>query len=180
METIGAPSDKLADDNNSKLSCDELIRLELKGKFLAVERYDSILWKIRSGYILVLYGALTLLGGTGLNIAPSPDSNRVLRAVLMLVWGFSVCGLTIDLGFLLSKLRVVADTNALYDLALDSATGKIDLKTEDKKLRDLLQISGESAKPVKWPTLWNALRWVILLYLVTPIFGTVIYALLRS
>jgi hypothetical protein len=45
----------------SKLTSDELIRLELRGKLLAIERYDSMLWKIRSGYVVVLYGSLTIV-----------------------------------------------------------------------------------------------------------------------
>jgi hypothetical protein len=62
-----------------KLSYDELIRLELRGKLLAVERYDSMLWKIRSGYIAILYGTLTIIGGaSGLISTPDPDNNRML------------------------------------------------------------------------------------------------------
>jgi hypothetical protein len=74
-----------------KLTSDELIRAELRGKFLAIERYDSMLWKIRSGYVVVLYGALTILGvgGTsGLIAMPSADRNRMLFAAVLLVWGF--------------------------------------------------------------------------------------------
>src|SRR5215204_4446808 len=106
-------------DVTSKLTPDELIRLELRGKFLAVERYDSMLWKIRSGYVVVLYGALTIVGGTsGLTATPSLGGNRVLGAALLLIWGFSLSGLAVDYFFLKAKFRVVNDVNALKDLGL--------------------------------------------------------------
>ena len=40
------------------LSVSELLKVELSGKKTAMGRYDEILWKIRSGYLIVLAGTL--------------------------------------------------------------------------------------------------------------------------
>ena len=77
----------------------------------------------------------------------------------------------VDRGFLLAKLRVVKDNNELYSLAVDLARGKI---PEENKLKELLQISGESLKPVDRKIFWNALRWILPLYLITPFVATVL------
>jgi hypothetical protein len=43
---------------------DPLVRAELEGKVRAVGDHDVILWKIRAGYLAILYGSLGLLLGT--------------------------------------------------------------------------------------------------------------------
>jgi hypothetical protein len=168
-------------DATSKLTPDELIRLELRGKFLAIERYDSMLWKIRSGYVVVLYGALTIIGGTsGLTATSSLGSNRVLGAAILLIWGFSLSGLAVDYFFLRAKFRVVNDVNALKDLALSIATGKTIPEAEYDALRDLLHISGEKVKTVRGPQFLNAFVSVIWVYLSTPLLAVVVLYLLWS
>lgn len=160
-----------------RLTCDELIRAELTGKFSAVERYDSMLWKIRSGYVVVLYGGLAILGGTGLNISTILGNTRFLIATLILIWGFSFCGFFIDVGFSRSKLRVVVASNQLYTLALQFALGKRQYEQEYDALRVLLENSGESLRKVPGDLLWNTVRWLMPLYFGTPVVGTVIYGL---
>jgi hypothetical protein len=49
----------------------ELARSALKAKLNAIAGYDTILWKIRAGYLAVLYGSLGLILGT----AGSPDQH---------------------------------------------------------------------------------------------------------
>jgi hypothetical protein len=162
-----------------KLTYDELIQLELRGKFLAIERYDSILWRIRSGYVAILYGTLTIVGGaSGLIATPDPDNNRMLLVLLLLIWGFSLCGFVVDFYFLRAKARVVNDTNELQDLALDIVLGKTSVEAEYDKLRELLHISGETTKKVPWPQLRNAWASVVWIYLASPLLGaTIVYVL---
>ena len=132
-----------------------LIRLELKGKDVALDRYDSILWKIRSGYIIVLYGALSLLVGKGLDFA------ALGIEVLLLVCGFSTLGYIMDFSFLARQLRVVAAKNLLIDQAVELATGEnVDVVT----LRELLHIAGESHRKVGWGILVRATLPVLLFY----------------
>jgi hypothetical protein len=162
MEVTVATVDQVLDSadqvKTKRLTSEELIRFELQGKFRAVARYDSMLWKIRSGYAVVLYGALAIVGGTELNISSILGNSRFLVATILLIWGFSLCGFIIDVGFLISKLRVVIASNELYDLALQIALGTVDPRREYSKLRDLLQNSGESLRQVPFAVLWNTFR----------------------
>jgi hypothetical protein len=160
---------------SGKFTPEELIRSEVRGKLLAGERYDTIIWKIRSGYIVVLYGALALLGGTGLDGAVQFGISDILSVALILVWGFSLSGFIIDLDFLLSKLRVVTALNALIDLALRIALQQTNALQEYASLQGLLQMSGEASKPVDKSRLWITLRWLLPFYFVTPIMVTIIY-----
>ena len=45
----------------SKLSLDDIVTIELEGKSAAISGYDEILWKIRSGYASILYGSVAVL-----------------------------------------------------------------------------------------------------------------------
>jgi hypothetical protein len=165
----------------STLTSDELIRMELRGKFLAIERYDSMLWRIRSGYVVVLYGALTIVGGTsGLIVTPNSDNNRMLAVALLLIWGLSLSGLAVDYFFLRAKFRVVKDANDLKDLALRVARGKNLGDAEYATLRELLQISGEKPKSVRGPQFWNAWFSVVWIYLATPILGIAVLFIMWS
>jgi hypothetical protein len=165
-----------------ELTTAELIRAELRGKFLAIERYDSMLWKIRSGYVVVLYGALTILGGTsGLIAIPNAARNRMLFAGMLLVCGFSLCGLVVDFFFLRAKFRVINDTNELQDLALGVATGNRTIETEYHRLRELLHISGERAGKVQWAQLfYDAWASVIWIYLASPLLAIAVLFVLRG
>ncbi len=87
------------------ITLEELIWAELQGKDTAIERYDSILWKIRSGYVTILYGAISLLGSAISLLDREIQSLSWL--VLALIWGFSICAFIIDYGFLKSKFQVV-------------------------------------------------------------------------
>ncbi len=105
----------------------EVIQDEIKGKKTALGRYDSIIWKIRSGYAVLLYGGLSLTmkqvvqGDASLrNILPLVTSNFVL----LLIAGFSLIGLLVDLSFLIQQLRVITATNELTDQLLNIATQK--------------------------------------------------------
>jgi hypothetical protein len=40
----------------SRLTPAKLVEAELEGKFKAIAGYDDILWKIRAGYLAVVYG----------------------------------------------------------------------------------------------------------------------------
>lgn len=177
MKSVEPTAGESQPSRSTALSCAELVRVELQGKFAAVERYDSMLWKIRSGYLAVLYGTLALLGGSGLEFPLDPGTRYAVLSVVLLIWTFSACAFLLDLGFLLSKLRVVGDSNELYRLALESACGKVRLENEERRLQGLLRLAGESRKKVGLRELWRGLRWVVPLYLAGPVAGTVIYAL---
>jgi hypothetical protein len=175
METLGPGTQLLEKKENQHLTCEELLRTELNGKFLAVERYDAILWKIRSGYVVVLYGALALMGADNLNVSSNFGNTLFLTIVIVLMWGFGISGFLIDMGFLLSKLRVVLASNELYTLALQISLGNLTCAEASDQLKSLLQNSGESLQSVPASVMWNTLRWLIPLYFGTPVIGTIIF-----
>lgn len=175
MEPLTSKSNLINKLESTKLSCDEIVRTELNGKFLAVERYDAILWKIRSGYVVVLYGALALMGHDNLNIPSILGNARFFAIMVVLMWGFSISGFIIDVGFLLSKLRVVMASNKLYELAFNISLEKLTYTQASEELRPLLQNSGESSNPVPFSVFRLTLRWLLPLYFGTPILGTIIY-----
>ena len=148
------------------LTIAELIRLELKGKDVALARYDSILWKIRSGYVVVLYGALSLLVGKGLDLAALDVE------ALFLICGFSILGYIMDRSFLVRQLRVVVAKNLLTDQAMKLATGE---NVDAAAVGELLHIAGESSRKVDRGILMRTLLPVLLFYAVTPMFAAFIY-----
>ena len=167
--------------DNTDLSLEELIRSHLRGKSSALEKYDAIIWKIRSGYIVILYGTLTVLGGEKIKLHGLTDSDLVLPFLLLLTWGMSSCAFLIDRSFIISKLRVINDWNQLSNLSLDLATGKKDRNDVELEIRDkmLLNLSGESLKDVDPIAKKRYLTRSLLLYLMTPIAATAIYSVIR-
>ncbi len=93
----------------------ELLKRELAGKVRATGDYDSIIWRIRTGYLAVLYGSLGLLVGThGIPNFRTIAADVVLTAaVLLSLIGFSASGFLIDFVSTRSKLRVVVARDAL-------------------------------------------------------------------
>src|SRR5262249_18682743 len=129
------------ENQENALTPAELIRLELAGKQGALARYDSILWKIRSGYVVVLYVTLGLVFGKG---AEKGIGFEALNTnMLSLISGFSLLGYFLDVSFRIRQLRVAAATNELTDQALKLATGE---PVERGLLRDLLHLAGESRR----------------------------------
>jgi hypothetical protein len=171
---------------SSGLTYAELIRTELKGKFAAVERYDSMLWKIRSGYIVILYGALGLLGQKGF-IPKEIVAERWLLLTLLLVGGFSLSAFIVDMGFIAAKLRVVKQSDLLYDLAVDLASGENAIgtatlnqaQTDAGKLKDLLHNAGESRKPFDTGVFLRLSLMVSVIYVVLPMLTMAFYWCLK-
>jgi hypothetical protein len=151
--------------SQTTLSTAELIRLELDGKNVALGRYDTILWQVRSGYVIVLYGALGLLFKDGF----SP--NYLSAQIVLLVCGFSVLAYSMDLTFRIRQLRVVKAYNLLVDLALKPSSGEpssgeqvnVDL------LRDLLYLAGESRTPIDHGAVLRAVMLIFAFYAFTPV-----------
>jgi len=165
------------DENDQKhsqekgvLTLDELIRSQLDGKSKALARYDQILWRIRSGYVVVLYGLLTVLAGKDFQLTGFIGTTTAIGTAFWLSVGMSACALLIDLRFLGSKLLVIDARDRLTDVALAVATGRLARHVAADQAANLLHLSGE--KPLvwkKWKFLLN-LNWPILtMYGVTPV-----------
>jgi len=120
--------------NHLKIS--ELISLELSGKNIAMGRYDEILWKIRSGYLLVLSGTLGFFVSKGTSIKLTPE-------ILSIILWFSLVAWIIDINFRRRQLRVVKAYNELISSSIKN------LPENEKPGNingELFHISGENLK----------------------------------
>ncbi len=150
-------------DAKHALALAELIRLEIDGKKIALGRYDEILWKIRSGYIVILYGALGLA---------LKDFSLTRTQLLFLIVGFSFLGCIVDYTFSAQKLRVIKAINLLVDQAVSIATEK---GYDVKMIQNLLHISGQLGELKVTFNAWFKDSWsIILLYCFTPILFAVL------
>ncbi len=134
-------------DRDAKLTVYDLLRIEIDGKAAAVARYDAIIWKIRTGYVVVMYGAVTLL--SALN-GKSKIPSRTEWVLPLLVAAFSLAAFVIDHTFSRSKFRVVAARNELIAAcwhALQSDSALETLRQQDTRLVKLLEMSGERHDP---------------------------------
>jgi|ERR1043165_751606 hypothetical protein len=165
-------------ENRTKLTLDELIRSQLQGKTKALERYDAILWKIRSGYVVVLYSALTILSGKDSLLKGVASDPMILYILMSAAFGISISALLIDISFLLAKLRVVEARDRLSDLALNLAMGK-DRSHVAKEIGSLLHLSGESTKRPKWSLILNATWSILLLYIIIPLVVMIIQLIIH-
>jgi hypothetical protein len=92
---IEMPEDnESASGDSGKLTRAKLISSELEGKLKAISGYDDMLWKIRSGYVAILYGIPAIFLGT--EGVPNlkelmADSGRALF-ILLLLGGFQPIG----------------------------------------------------------------------------------------
>jgi hypothetical protein len=144
--------------NGSELTTDELIRVGIDGKAAAVARYDVIIWKIRAGYVVVIYGAITAIS------ALSTKSRPVLKhgwLLPLIVATFSLAAFVIDHTFSRSKFRVVVSRNELVDAAwqiLLAASPRSELEQRRVRLRKLSEMSGERDDPATSDTVKAFLR----------------------
>jgi hypothetical protein len=147
-------------NSEAALSTGELIRLELDGKNVALGRYDTLLWQVRSGFVIILYGALALLFKDGLK---PRDLNT---PVVLLVSGFSALACAMDIGFRIRQLRVVKAYNLLVDQALKQALGE---PVNANALFELLHVAGESRISLDRKALLRAILLIFAFYASTPV-----------
>ena len=172
--------DKPAAEHGSReLTPESLIREELEAKLSAIGGCDQIIWKIRAGYVAILYGGLTLLLGVGGASGLAVITGDLVHAVsiLILILGLSATSFIIDFSYVRKKLRVIVARDALIDIALRS-----DVADKDT-VRVLLHIAGETfvelmpegaQKEYQAKCRWN-LKWILLpLYTTTPLLAAFI------
>lgn len=152
---------------DADFSLNELIRTEIDGKNVAGAEYDAIIWKIRSGYAVLLYGAFTVMGAGGI---PVPHA----VAYYLTIIGFSMFALYLDLSFVFSRLRLAEDRNALLALALRLSSGAVPEPEQLVTVKELLMNSGERcARPDLKAHRCIVLRPVVL-YGGTALIGTLV------
>jgi len=131
------------------LSIDNLLKGELQGKAGAIAKYDEMLWKVRTGYAVLLYGAIGVVAGLVNQKAVSLDS-RVAWAAVVLILGFSLFGALLDYAFMAAKLRVVKYRDRLTELAWSRAMSIPLTEGENQELLECLKNSGERKERTDW------------------------------
>jgi Flp pilus assembly protein TadB len=114
----------------------ELLKIELAGKKVAMGRYDGILWKIRSGYMLVLAGTLGFFVTEG-------HALLLNAKILFIIHWFSLVAWMVDINYRRRQLRVVKAYNELISAALNNLSHSESGQTIDE---ELFYISGERLK----------------------------------
>jgi len=113
----------MATEPGGELSRDELVRSTLTEKLEAIKGYDPIIWKIRTGYVAVLYGGLTLLLGTGsMSMASILNDSMRSLVIVLLILGFSLSAGIIDGSYVSKKLREKATRDYLVKAAIDPSS----------------------------------------------------------
>jgi len=104
--------------NMSESTVSELIRIELQGKHEAAGRKDQILWKIRAGYVVVIYGVIGFMVGKEL------DMSKINAGLFLFSFTVSVMALILDLLFRIRQIKIHNARNQLFDLFVDIAMGQ--------------------------------------------------------
>jgi hypothetical protein len=162
----------------AQITSQELVRSALDDKVKAISGYEEIIWKIRSGYVVILYGALTLLLGKE-GISDMDLLHSSLRCIVFLILGLSLSVFLIDFGYVRKKLKIVAAREKL----IEHAFGK-NFNSDDRMLESLLRIAGETPPEHLAPTVredykakrnWN-LRWILTpIYATTPVLASIAF-----
>jgi hypothetical protein len=116
-----------------------MVTAEIEAKLKAILGYDEILWKIRAGYVGILYGSFALILGTngiGQFSEFIADARRI-RFLLLLVVGFSVSAAIVDITYLYKKVKVIVSRDYIHYALLK------DREALRKHLLVLMTISGE-------------------------------------
>jgi hypothetical protein len=113
---------------------------EIEGKNRAIHAYDDIVWKIRSGFLTLVFGGWAILLKAMVE-SEAPSTQRYFGlgvALFLFSGGFAFGALHIDRSYVQRKFRVI---HALNDLMKELAENGGDL---DKLSPELLKVSGDN------------------------------------
>jgi len=125
----------------------ELILNEIKGKNAAIHAYDRMSWTVRSGFLTLFFAAWGLvLGGMVKEHRTPAEMLPITSALLVVSVGLALGGLTIDMGYVVRKFKVISALNNLLKLLVDSGGNSEALLAADVRLSlgHLLRVSGDS------------------------------------
>jgi hypothetical protein len=144
----------------------------------AINKYEEIIWKVRTGYLAILYAGLTFLVGNAdiskvENLRKLPQDNTASLTILFLIVGFSLSAFMVDFSYLRKKMRVTVIRDLLMEYSYNP-----ECKITREKMYKLLQVAAErdldedfDDGPEKYrnKVRWN-LAWILLpIYAVTPL-----------
>lgn len=136
-------------DKDYRVTVDSLIKDELDGKASAIARYDDMLWKIRSGYAVILYASIGLIAGL-VNEEKIELNLTTAISISILIFGFSAFATFLDYSFMRSKLRVVKYRDRLTRLAYQRARFAAKSNRDEGDLLKCLKNSGERREDINW------------------------------
>jgi hypothetical protein len=134
---------------------EHLIASSLTSKLEAINKYEEILWKVRSGYLAILYAGLTfLVGNAGLGrLAEVAKDTTASLTIFFLIVGFSLSAFSVDFAYLRKKMRVIVIRNMLVEAAYNP---KCNFSGE--LMYRLLQVAAETPLKYKLPELEERYR----------------------
>lgn len=177
-------------------STGQLIQTGLDIKIHIIRSYEEVIWKIRSGYVVILYGALTFLIGKEESIDLSKIAISFERSlpIILLIVGLSLSAFWVDYGYLQKKLRVIVFRDLLIQIAYDLNLSRDEKrKAEDElMIKELLRVAAESPfstiddkarsnrleEEFKGKLRWNTVHILMPLYATTPALAVLIWLLL--
>jgi hypothetical protein len=116
---------------------------EIEGKNKAVHAYDGIIWKIRTGFLTLLFAGLgILLTGFIKEGADFEKAKPFVYIMFMVATGIAIPGAIIDLNYVRRKFRVISDLNELFLKGL-CLNEPIDENTK-RELCKCMRVSGDS------------------------------------
>ena len=110
-----------APDSESGSVPSQLIMSSLESKLATINKYEEIIWKVRTGYLAILYTGLTfLVGKTNLDVNGLKQlalDETASLTVFFLIVGFSLSAFLVDFAYLRKKLRVTVIRDMLVEAA---------------------------------------------------------------
>jgi hypothetical protein len=117
---------------------EEVILQEIAGKNAAIHAYDGIIWKIRSGYLALVFGGWAILLKSLAEGALEKGNVVIIVITMFLVnLGMSLGGCFIDCNYVRRKFRVIK--------ALDKLTESVKDHHDNLSLvpQELLKVTGD-------------------------------------
>jgi hypothetical protein len=121
---------------------EKIVLGEVEGKHKAIHAYDAMMWKIRTGFLTLLFGGWAiLLKGLAEDICTHRPREYVALVLGLLLFsgGFAVGAWIIDRNYLQRKFRVIFALNRLLEEVRSSGGDLM------KVSPDLLKIAGDNA-----------------------------------
>lgn len=155
---------------------EKLVLGEIEGKNRAIHAHDSIVWKIRSGFLTLVFGGWAiLLQGIAQDLQRSPETYRPFAwGLYLFTLGFALGAWYVDRSYVRRKFRVI--------VALDRLTDEIRACNGDfiRIPPELLKVAGDSGEmPYKSTGYREASRAELSVYLapVAIVLGVVVVLL---
>ena len=169
---------------NACSSPSQLLVLTLDKKWEAINKYDDIIWKVRVGYLAILYTSLVFLTGMENmgNLGILAMNNAVSLSVFFIILGFSISSFLVDIAYLSKRTRVIVIRDMLIDLVYDP-----EYKVKGNPHR-FLHVSAElhlkkhfrhAHREYKEKFRWNFWRIVLPIYVTTPLLAIIIFFVYR-